>query len=72
MPRLEAMSLASDGDWSRVRALSLAAATADVVVVFFGGVASFVAAVPAVTVLPAVCLVSGTGVGVDSAIASFS
>jgi len=40
MPRLEAMSRASDGDSSRVRALSLAAAIAEVVVVFFGGVDS--------------------------------
>lgn len=36
IPRLEAMSRASDGDSSRVRALSLAAAMAEVVVVFFG------------------------------------
>jgi hypothetical protein len=36
IPLLEAMSRASDGDSSRVRALSLAAAMAEVVVVFFG------------------------------------
>lgn len=36
MPRLDAMSRASDGDSSRVRALSRAAAMAEVVVVFFG------------------------------------
>lgn len=66
------MSLASDGDSSRVRALSLAAATADVVVVFFGGIASFVATVPVAAASPVVCLVPGAVAGVDSATASFN
>lgn len=40
MPLLDAISRARDGDSSRVRALSLAAAMAEVVDVFFGGVVS--------------------------------
>lgn len=40
MPRLDAMSLASEGDASRVRAFSLAAAIAEVVDGVFVGVAS--------------------------------
>jgi hypothetical protein len=64
------MSLASDGDSSRVRALSLAAAIADEVVVFFGGVDSTWVAGAAAS--PVVFLGSEACACSDSAIASFS
>ena len=66
------MSLASDGDSSRVRALSLAAAMAEVVVVFFGGVDSFGVVVLVAAATSAVFLASVLVGGVDSTIASFS
>lgn len=72
MPRLDAMSLASDGDSSRVLALSRAAAIAEVVVVFFGGVDSFCVVVLVATASSAVFLGSAAGVAVASMIASFS
>jgi hypothetical protein len=72
IPRLDAMSLASDGDSSRVRALSLAAAIAEVVVVCFGGVDSLGVVVLVVAASSAVFLASAVDGGADSTIASFS
>jgi hypothetical protein len=71
-PRLEAMSRASEGDSSRVRALSLAAAMADVVEVFLGGVDSFEVVVIVAAASSAKCVASTADGGADSAIASFN